>query len=212
MFFDDILVYNKDLDFHKEHLLRVMAALEENSLHVNTKKCIFGQSNIEYLGHWVSAEGVVADRGKNEPMLMWPTPTTLKELRGFLGLTGYYCHFVEGYGALSWPLTQQLKKDSFNWNEDVEAAFQKLKATMTSVPVLALPDFSQPFILETDALGTSLGAVLMQNHRPITYYSQVLSSRNGMKSVYERELMDIVLVIQKWRHYLLGCHFIIHTD
>ena len=123
VFFDNILVYSKDMESHRKHLLQVLAALEANNLHVNAKKCIFGQDSIEYLGHWVSTEGVAADKSKIRAMLKWPTPTNLRELRGFLGLTGYYHHFVAGYGTLSWPLTQQLKNDSFNWNKDAEVAF-----------------------------------------------------------------------------------------
>ena len=120
VFFDDILVYSKDMESHREHLLQVLAALEANNLHVNAKKCIFGQDSIDYLGHWVSTERVAADKNKIGATLKCPTPTNLRELRGFLGLTGYYRRFVVGYGALSWPLTQQLKNDSFNWNEDAE--------------------------------------------------------------------------------------------
>ncbi|RVW33015.1 Retrovirus-related Pol polyprotein from transposon 17.6, partial [Vitis vinifera] len=118
----------------------------------------------------------------------------------------------EGYGAISWPLTQQLKKDAFNWNLEAEAAFQKLKTAMTTIPVLALPNCSQLFIVETDASGYGLGVVLMQSHRPVAYFSQVLSARERQKSIYERELMAIVLAVQKWRHYLLDRHFIVRTD
>ena len=87
VFFDDILVYSKDMEAHIEHLHRVLLALEANFLHVNVKKCTFAQDNIEYLGHWVSAKGVSADKNKIEAMVKWPTPNNLKELRGFLGLT-----------------------------------------------------------------------------------------------------------------------------
>ena len=138
------------------------------------------------MGHLVSAKGVVADPNKISAMVEWPTPKSLKELQGFLGLTGYYHRFVEGYGAISWPLTQQLKKDAFNWNLEVEAAFQKLKTAMTTIPVLALPNFSQLFIVKTDASGYGLGAVLMQSHRPVAYFSQV-SQQGSDKSLYMKE-------------------------
>ncbi|RVW79535.1 Transposon Tf2-2 polyprotein [Vitis vinifera] len=142
----------------------------------------FGLTNAPatFQSHLVSAKGVAADPNKISAMVEWPTPKSLKELRGFLGLTGYYRRFVEGYGAISWPLTQELKKDAFNWNLEAEM----------------------------DASGYGLGTVLMQSHRPVAYFSQVLTARERQKSIYERELMAIVLAVQKWRHYLLGRHFI----
>lgn len=172
---------------------------------------MFGQGKIEYLGHAISGEGVAADQTKIHTMLHWPTPKTLRELRGFLMLTGYYRRFVSGYAKIAWPLTDLLKKDGFSWSVQAEAAFQALKVAMTEVPVLALPDFTQTFVVETDASGHGLGAVLMQNQHPLAYFSQVLPQNARHKSVYEQELMAIVFVIQKWRHYLLGRHFIVRT-
>jgi len=119
---------------------------------------------------------------------------------------------VRNYGKLAWSLTERLRKDNFYWNELLEQAFQSLKKDMTNLPVLALPNFSKEFIVETDASGHGLGAILMQEQRPLAFFSHALNPIGRNKSMYKRELMAIVFTVKKWRHYLLGRKFIIRTD
>lgn len=109
-------------------------------------------------------------------------------------------------------MTNQLKKDNFNWDDIATAAFNRLKEVMLSAPILAIPNFRIPFVVETDASGKGLGAVLSQSQHPIAYFCKALAIRGEAKSIYEEELMAIVLAIQKWRHYLIGHYFIVWTD
>lgn len=156
VFFDDILGYNKTWEEHLLHLDKVFTLLRGNSLFSKISKCQFGQLQIEYLGLIISQEGVSADRLKIENMKSWPTPKTVKQLRGFLGLMGYYKKFMKRYGLIGKPLTSLLKKDQFQWGEETEQAFTDLKQAMITSLVLALPDFTQPFVLETDASGVGI--------------------------------------------------------
>lgn len=144
------------------------------------------------------------DQEKIKAMKEWNIPRNLRELRGFLGLTGYYQKFIAGYAQISQPLKDQFPKDSFGWSETATLAFEKLKGAMVTAPVLAMPDFHQPFVLETDASGYGIGVVMMQEGRPIAYYSRILGPRVRGKSIYEKELMAVCLSVQKRKHYLLG--------
>ena len=212
VFFDDILVSSPTEVLHQHHLTQVLELLRVHRLYANKRKCEFGKEEVAYLGYIISGKGVAADPAKVQAMVEWPTPTTLKQLRGFLGLTGYYRKFVAGYARIALPLTEQLKKDKFGWNTDADKAFTELKDAMTRVPVLALPDFTRDFVIETDASGFGLGAVLIQDQRPVAFFSQTLGPQARLKSIYEKELMAIVLAVVKWRSYLIGRRFVVRTD
>jgi len=111
VFFDDILIYSPTMAKHVEHLQEILQVLQQHKLKLNQKKCSFGQQSLEYLGHIISKEGVAADPKKVEAMWNWPVPKDAKALRGFLGLTGYYRRFEQGYGKTAKPLTQLLTKE-----------------------------------------------------------------------------------------------------
>ena len=124
-------------------------------------KCSFSMEEVEYWGHIVGCEGVRVDPKKIQAMQDWLQPKTLNNLRGFLGLTGYYHKFVRNYGRIARPLTHLLKKNSFLWNDEVQQAFIALKHAMCSIPILALPDFTKYFVIECDAFNTGIGTILM---------------------------------------------------
>jgi hypothetical protein len=130
-------------------------------------------------------------------MLQWPVPTNVTELGGFLGLTGYYRKFVQHYASLAKPLTNLLKKKQFQWSEDAHLAFETLKQAMATTPVLALPNFIQHFIVETDACDNGLGGVLMQKERPIAFLSKSLSPANKFLSIYEKEFLALIMAVER---------------
>ena len=145
-------------------------------------------------------------------MLTWPRPINVSELRGFLGLTGYYRKFVRNYGIIARPLTNLLKRGHFGWPDEAENAFQELKKGMTTTPTLAMPNFNEPFIIELDASGDGIGAVLNQQGRPIAFMSWALDTTKRSWSVNAKEMLAIIHAIQTWRPYLLGRKFYIQTD
>lgn len=161
VFFDDILAYSQSMAQHEDHLKMILGVLAANELYANKKKCKFGKHEVAHLGHIISAGGVAMDNSKVSAMLEWPIPQTLRELRGFLGLTGYYRRFVKGYASIAAPLTQQLKKDAFSGRKKL----QQLSGCSRrhSTPHLCWPSqiLTCPFVIEADASGFGLGVVLL---------------------------------------------------
>lgn len=213
VFFDDILIYSATLTDHVRHLQQVFELLDRAQWKVKMSKCSFAQNKVSYLGHVVSSQGVATDPTKVQAVADWPTPTCLKELRSFLGLAGYYRKFIRHFGVICKPLTVLLKKGSlFVWTSDHDLAFNTLKRALISAPVLSLPDFSTPFVVETDASDDGVGAVLMQNGHPLAFLSKALGPRSRGLSTYEKEYLAVILAVQQWRAYLQHSEFTILTD
>lgn len=141
-------------------------------------------------------EGVKVDQQKIASMIQWPRPTTITNLRGFLGITGYYCKFVKDYGVIARPLTNLLKKGNFGWNEEAELAFIALKKAMSSTPILAMPNFNEQFFIEADASGIGIGAVLSQRGQPIAFLSRALGVNKQAWSIYAKEMLAILEAIR----------------
>ncbi|KAJ1690028.1 hypothetical protein LUZ63_014183 [Rhynchospora breviuscula] len=212
VFFDDILIYSDSMEDHVQHVQTALQILADNQLFAKQAKCEFDLTQIEYLGHIISSSGVATDPKKIQSMVDWPIPRNIKVLRGFLGLTGYYRKFVRNYGVIAKPLTDLTKKNAFCWNNQAQLAFEELKTAMSSAPVLALPDYTKQFTIETDASALGMGAVLMQGHKPIAYLSKSLGLKNQGLSTYEKEFLALLTAVKKWRHYLVHSPFVIRTD
>lgn len=212
IFFDDILIYSNSLSKHLDHLKLVFEVMRKNSLYAKESKCSFATSKVEYLGHYIEEKGISTDPNKIKAVAEWPKPENLKQLRGFLGLAGYYRRFVKGFGTIARPLTALTKKEVFSWSTEAQDAFKELKKALCEAPVLALPQFDKPFLVETDASESGIGAVLMQEGHPLAYISRHLKGKQLHLSIYEKELLAVVFAVQKWRHYLITRHFVIKTD
>lgn len=213
VFFDDILIYSPTFESHLQHLSEVLTLLKQDHWKIKLSKCAFAQTTIAYLGHIISAHGVATDPAKLQIIQQWSAPTNTKELRSFLGLAGFYRKFVRHFSIIAKPLTDLLKKNSlFVWTSDHQSAFETLMQALISAPVLALPDFNQPFCIYTDACSTGVGAVLMQKGHPLAFLSKALGPKNQGLSTYEKEYLAIVIAIAQWRSYLQLAEFHIYTD
>jgi hypothetical protein len=212
VFFNDILIFSSSWAEHLHHIRQVLSAMRAHQLFLKLSKCSFGETSVAYLGHVVSAEGVAMDVSKIQSITEWPRPRSVRALRGFLGLAGYYRRFIQDFGKLAAPLTSLLKRDAFQWSPAAETAFLALKRSLTSAPVLALPDFTRPFIVECDASGSGIGAVLHQADGAIAFFSRALPPRHCSLAAYERELIGLSQAVRHWRPYLWGRAFIVRTD
>jgi hypothetical protein len=217
VFLDDILIYSKTLEEHKQHVRRVLDALREQKLYAKESKCEFFKHEVEFLGHHVGRDGVRMMEDKVEAVRQWPTPRSVRDVRAFLGTAGYYRKFIRDFSAIAAPLSE-LTKDSvsFEWSTPHESAFVKLKAAIAQGPVLILPNPSLPFVVHTDASGFAVGAVLQQDQgnglQPIAFLSKKMSDAETRYPVHEQELLAIIQALTAWRHYLHGSKFVVRTD
>ncbi|KAI0499355.1 hypothetical protein KFK09_020258 [Dendrobium nobile] len=188
VYFDDILVFSSTISDHVEHLKKIFESLRNSKLFLNAAKCQFATSRVHFLGFILSVEGVHVDPRKTSAIADWPTPQSISDIRSFHGLANFYRRFVKGFSIIMSPITDALKAKSFVWTEAQQHSFDAIKLALTSAPVLALPDFTKPFQVDTDASATGVGAVLSQNDKPIEFFSEKLSSaRQKWSSVYHHK-------------------------
>ena len=213
VYLDDILVYSKTEADHQKHLRLVLEKLREEKFYACLQKCEFAKPEIKFLGHIVGAEGIKVNPAKIAAVNDWPQPTNVHHVRSFLGLANYFRKFIQGYAKLAAPLTDLTKTaNPFIWTSQCQEAFDGIKWALTHAPVLASPDESKQYEVVSDASGIGLGAVLLQNGRPIAYESRKLSGPETRYTTGEQELLGVVHALQTWRCYLEGVHFTLVTD
>ncbi|XP_073061780.1 uncharacterized protein [Primulina eburnea] len=213
VYFDDILVYSKNLEEHVQHLKLVLITLRAENLYANLKKCDFCTNKLVFLGFVVSSQGIQVDEDKVSAIRDWPTPTTVGQVRSFHGLASFYRRFVKDFSTLAAPMTAVIKKNvPFYWGEEQEKSFNIIKQKLINAPLLVLPDFANTFEIECDASGVGIGGVLMQGGRPVAYFSEKLNGAALNYPTYDKEFYALVRTLETWQHYLRPKEFVIHTD
>ncbi|CAL9683895.1 unnamed protein product [Knipowitschia caucasica] len=240
VFIDDLIVFAPTLELHEERLMKVLQRLKDFGLKLSVEKCNFFQSSVRYLGHIVSKDGVETDPAKIEALKSWPIPKNLKELRSFLGFSGYYRRFIKGYSNLVKPLHEltsgyppsqkKMKplirpehyfnpKEPFGgrWTPACQEAFEQVKSRLTSAQVLAFANPQLPYLLHTDASSIGLGAILYQGQegqkRVIAYASRGLSRSESRYPAHKLEFLSLKwAVAEKFNDYLYGTSFTVVTD
>lgn len=206
IYLDDILVMSSDPESHFLHLRKVFDTIREHRFQIKLSKSKFFQEQIKYLGHILSAEGIRPDPAKIQTLVDWPYPSDAQGMMQFLGLANYFRKFIPNFSRIAAPLYHLTKKSvPFSKGEEAQLCFRALKQLLTSPPLLAYPDPSQPYELISDASITGCGAVLIQNGRPVAYFSSKYSSTERNYTTGEQEMLGIIKALKEWRCYLEGC-------
>ena len=234
IYLDDIIIFSSTVEEHLQRLDAVFSRLSQHNLKLKASKCEFLKSKVTYLGHVVSEEGIETDPEKTEAIKSWPVPKTVKDVRAFLGFTGYYRKFIKNYAKIARPLNDllighctnnkkgnkpktKLKKAPFTWLEQQQHAFETLREKLISPPILAYADYRKPFKVHTDASTTGIGAVLYQIHdgaeRVVAYASRSLKPSERNYPAHKLEFLALKwAVTEKFHDYLYGATFEVVTD
>ena len=207
---DDILIFAKTQEDLERHTKTVLERLRQHDLYLKPKKCEFNKTKVEYLGMIIEEGKIAMDPVKLNGIQDWPAPTTVKQVRSFLGFGNFYQRFITHFSNLARPLNKLTKKDKkFEWTETCQKAFDTLKIKFTQEPVLMIPDHSKPFQIESDASKVATGAVLTQldsngDRHPCAFISKTFSPAERNYEIYDRELLGIIRALEEWRHYIQG--------
>lgn len=210
IYMDDILIFSQDKKTHQERTRRVLERLREHDLYLKPEKCLFDVTEVEFLGMIIRPGQFAMDPVKLQGIADWPTPNTVKQVRGFLGFGNFYRKFIDHFSEMARPMVELTRKDvKWHWDEEQENSFQQMKAKFLSAPVLQMPDETKPFAVECDASKAATGAVLRQRDangewHPCGYLSQSLNPAERNYEIYDRELLAIIRALEAWTQYLMG--------
>ncbi|CAM9730458.1 unnamed protein product, partial [Heterosigma akashiwo] len=219
-FIDDLVIYSKnDWGLHLQHLQDIFTRLTKANLRLKVSKCKFAAGEIKFLGHIVGRQGLRPDPQKVEAVSQLARPDTKKQVRRFLGMTGYYRNMIKDFSTVAGPLhslTKKIQPDRVKWTPECEKAFISLKKALTSYPVLRLPDMRAPFILECDASKMGIGAALTQEvdgqRVAVAYASRLNNSAQRNYSVFDLEMLAVVFGFTRYRCYCFGSETKVLTD
>lgn len=217
VYMDDIIVFSTSLQEHLVYLSKIFQRLRETGFKIQMDKCEFLKKEVAFLGHIVTPEGIRPNPAKIKAILDYPIPRTTKEIRGFLGLLGYYRKFIKDFAKITKPLTSCLKKDAkIELTPEFLNCIRTCKNLLTNQPLLQYPDFNKPFNLTTDASNYAIGAILSQgpigSDKPIAYASRTLNETELRYSTIEKEMLAIIWATKYFRPYLFGRKFKILSD
>lgn len=217
LYIDDVIVFGDSFDQHLQRVADVLDRLGKVGLKVSPTKCQLFKKQVSFLGHTVSEEGISTDPNKISAVEHWSAPKNLHDLRSFLGLCSYYRRFVEGFATIAKPLHRLTEKSrSFLWTQECQESFEKLKQALITAPILCYPTTRENFVLDTDASGVGIGAVLSQQHdgveRVVAYFSKTLTKHERNYCITRKELLAVIEAVKHFHHYIYGVPVLVRTD
>ena len=217
VYLDDFLVFSNTFEEHLDHLKQFFERIRKFNLRLGIEKCHFLCSEVRYLGHLIGGDGIKPDPDKIKAVENFKTPKSVKDIQSFLGLTGYYRTFVKDYAFIADPMTKLLRKNAkFDWNDDCDKAFQRLKQALITAPILAQFKEDAENEIFCDACGYGMSAILGQvqdgRHVVISYNSKLFNPQQLKYSITEKECLALVYAVKKYRHFIYGSPFTVYTD
>lgn len=217
VYMDDILTYSRSAEGHEATLRKIFEILRINGLKLKIEKTTLFAKEVEYLGHVIGKDGVKPNGRNVEAIKECPRPKKLAEVQRFLGMASYFRKFIFQFAAKAQPLHRLCKKNvEFEWSESCQKAFDTLKNALTTAPVLAFPDYSRKFYISVDASFYAVGGYISNdpppNDKPIEYFSKALSDTQKNYATTHKELLAIILAIERFQHFIWGKHFVLYTD